>query len=83
VRLVRPATIPMQVVAEAAGEGTLAVQVEQVEQAGPQWLGHQLLLTAYLSHQEVQNQLLLLPQVVKSLYHGTRNDISTRYLLRW
>jgi hypothetical protein len=71
------------VVAEAAGEGTLAVQVEQVEQAGPQWLGHQLLLTAYLSHQEVQHQLQLVLQEAKLSYHGTHNDISTRYLLRW
>jgi hypothetical protein len=75
--------IGVVVVAEAAGEGTLAVQVEQVEQAGPQWLGHQLLLTAYLSHQEVQNQSQLVLQEAKLSYHGTHNDISTRYLLRW
>jgi hypothetical protein len=40
-------------------------------------------LTASQSRQEAQHQLQLVLQEVKSLYHGTHNDISTRYLLRW
>jgi hypothetical protein len=55
----------------------LEVLVELVQQA------HLKPLTAYQYHQEQQHQLQWLHQEVKSLYHGTHNEISTRYLLRW
>ena len=63
--------------------GVLEMRVgleEQEERAEQEPQPH---LTVYLSHQGVQNQLQWLLQEVKLSYHGTHNDISTRYLLRW
>jgi hypothetical protein len=63
------------------GAPEMRVGLEAQEERAEQELPRRLI--AYLSHQEVQHQLQWLLQEVKLSYHGTHNDISTRYLLRW
>ena len=69
------------VVAEAVV--TLATPEDVEEQADAALQEHQQHLTAYQYPQEQQHPLQLVVQGVKLSYHGTHNDISTRYLLRW
>jgi hypothetical protein len=77
--------LAVRLVVEAAVEAEVTPEMRvgleaQEERAEQEPIKH---LTAYLSHQGVQHPLQWLLQEVKSLYHGTHNDISTRYLLRW